>query len=454
MRCLREYPFRLSGGMQQRVMIASVLMTDPRLIIADEPTTALDVTVQAQVLELMRSARDKETALLLITHNMAVVRSVCSRVAVMYAGRIVESGPVEEVFAHPRHPYTAALLAAMPGRHAPGERLPAIPGSVPSPLRLPPGCRFAPRCARATERCAAAEPAWGEESQHGWACLRPLPAAPEPAPGKDAGPQHETPARSSSGEASPASAPGAPLLSARSLFKRYPHVTAVSDVSLDLRPGETLAVVGESGSGKTTLARLLAGLEPPSSGELLLDGRPLRFRRTAAQRRDLQMVFQDPFSSLNPRHCVADLLSEAPRVHGLVSRAESRAFALRLLERVGLPPEAADRFPHEFSGGQLQRISIARALALRPRILLCDEPVSALDVSVQAQILNLLADLREEFRPAVLFITHDLGVVRSIADRVLVLHQGAVVEEGPAARVLADPHDPYTRRLLAAEPRC
>ena len=464
-RCLREYPFRLSGGMQQRVMIASVLMTRPRLMIADEPTTALDVTVQAQVLDLMRNARDKETALLLITHNMAVVRRTCSRVAVMYAGRIVESGPVEEVFAHPRHPYTAALLAAMPSRHAPGERLPAIPGTLPSPLALPPGCRFAPRCAQATAECrmhnaectmpvaggesrSGEPPRLGEDASphrepHVWDCLHPLPKAAEPSATPAA---RREPVRRAE--------PGAPVLAARSLVKAFPRVTAVSEVSLELRAGETLALVGESGSGKTTLARMLAGLEVPTKGEILLDGAPLPFRRTFAQRRALQVVFQDPYSSLNPRHSIADLLTEGPVAHGLLARRDRAAFAREWLERVGLPPEAAGRYPHEFSGGQLQRVSIARALALRPRVLLCDEPVSALDVSVQAQILNLLADLKAQYGPAVLFITHDLGVVRSVADRILVLHRGRAVEEGPAARILSDPRDPYTRELLAAEPRC
>ena len=464
-RCLREYPFRLSGGMQQRVMIASVLMTRPRLVIADEPTTALDVTVQAQVLDLMRNARDKETALLLITHNMAVVRRTCSRVAVMYAGRIVESGPVEEVFAHPRHPYTAALLAAMPSRHAPGERLPAIPGTLPSPLALPTGCRFAPRCNRANAECtmhnaecamsgaggesrSGEPPRLGEDASphrepHVWDCLHPLPKAAEPSATPAA---RREPVRRAE--------PGAPVLAARSLVKAFPRVTAVDTVSLELRAGETLALVGESGSGKTTLARMLAGLEVPTAGEILLDGAPLPFRRTFAQRRALQVVFQDPYSSLNPRHSIADLLTEGPVAHGLLARRDRAAFAREWLERVGLPPEAAGRYPHEFSGGQLQRVSIARALALKPRVLLCDEPVSALDVSVQAQILNLLADLKAQYGPAVLFITHDLGVVRSVADRILVLHRGRAVEEGPAARILSDPRDPYTRELLAAEPRC
>jgi len=279
-------------------------------------------------------------------------------------------------------------------------------------------------------------------SAHAWSCLHPL----------------EAPAAASSPPAARSGDGRAPLgrtvLAAQGLTKRFPRVTAVDSVSLELRAGETLALVGESGSGKTTLARMLAGLEAPTAGGILLDGAPLPFRRSFAQRRDLQVVFQDPYSSLNPRHSIADLLTEGPVAHGLVARRDRAAFAREWLERVGLPPEAAVRFPHEFSGGQLQRVSIARALALKPRILLCDEPVSALDVSVQAQILNLLADLKAQYGPAVLFITHDLGVVRSIADRILVLHRGRAVEEGPAAEVLASPRDPYTRELLAAEPRC
>ena len=449
-RCLREFPFRLSGGMQQRVMIAAALLSEPELVIADEPTTALDVTVQAQVLELLKTVRGPDTALLLISHDMAVVRSVCERIAVMYAGRIVEEGPADEVFSNPRHPYTAALLAAMPSRHAPGERLPAIPGSLPSPLALPAGCRFAPRCSRAGVACC--DPGSDErrvtsdERGHVWACLNPMPAdaARTPSPGSAAtvatapDASRRTPAR--------------PMLSIHALTKKYPHVLALDGATFDLAPGETLAVVGESGSGKTTLARLVAGLERPTAGEILLDGAPLPFDRPRAQRRDIQMVFQDPYASLNPRLRIGDLVTEGAFAHGLVDRAGRAALARELLAAVGLPPETAARHPHEFSGGQLQRISIARALALRPRLLLCDEPVSALDVSVQAQILNLLADLKRDRGPAMLFITHDLAVARSVADRVAVMAAGRIVELGPAARVFAAPEHPVTKALLAAEP--
>ena len=442
-RCLGEYPFRLSGGMQQRVMIASVLMTGPALVVADEPTTALDATVQAQVLDLLGGVRDARTALLLITHDMSVVKRVCSRVAVMYAGKIVESGPVGEVFASPRHPYTAALLDAMPSRHAPGERLPAIPGSVPSPLDFPRGCRFAPRCPRAVPACAASDPAPVPEGARSCACFRPLaPAAAIPAPA-------ETPV---SGRPRPAGA-AAPALSVRSLVKRFPRVEAVSGVSFDVERGETLAVVGSSGCGKTTLLRMLAGLEAPTSGDVLLGGTAAGLRRDRRARRAVQMVFQDPFSALNPRMRVRDAVCEGAVFHGLVPRGGRDAFARLWLGRVGLGPEAASRFPHELSGGQLQRVSVARALSLEPDVLLLDEPVSALDVSVQAQILNLLADVKRDFAPAMVLVTHDLGVVRSVADRVLVMDAGRVVEEGPVAAIFSSPSHPCTRALLAAEGR-
>lgn len=427
-RCLREYPFRLSGGMQQRVMIASVLMTEPALVVADEPTTALDAAVRDQVLDLLKAARGPETALLLITHDMSVVRRVCGRVAVMYAGRIAEEGPVGEVFAAPRHPYTAALLDAMPSRHAPGERLPAIPGSVPPPFAFPPGCRFAPRCSRATAECSAPSEngrrAASPDGLRNWNCIHPV-ESPAPAGGSSAG---------ASRRAAPTvrvSVSGAvPAVEARNLSKKYPHVVAVAGASLSVFPGETLALVGPSGCGKTTLMRMLAGLETPTSGEMLLDGASVPSRRPRAMRRAVQMVFQDPFSALNPRMRIRDAICEGPLSHGTIGRGDRDAFARRWLSRVGLGPEAASRFPHEMSGGQLQRVSIARALALEPRVLLLDEPVSALDVSVQAQILNLLADVKRDIAPAMLFVTHDLDVVKSVADRVAVMDSGRVSMDG------------------------
>ena len=480
-RCLGEYPFRLSGGQQQRIMIASVLMTNPKLVVADEPTTALDATVQAQVLELMRKAKGDETALLLITHNMGVVWNTCSRVAVMYAGEIVETGRVAEVFRDPRHPYTQALLDAMPANGRPGEPLAAIPGSVPSPLAFPAGCRFHPRCAFAVPACAAAHPALADVGTESHAARCPVWATGKPAEvrlsshisthdqfgidkARDNGlphahthiPTHSRPEpRTLNPEPSTVAVRDgdAPILEARGLNKRFKGVHAVNGVSLRLRAGETLAIVGESGCGKTTLARMLVGLEPPTAGEILLDGAAVPARRPFAMRRDIQMVFQDPYSSLNPRMTIADIVTEAAVVHGLVKRRDRVAEAQRLLAQVGMPPEAAFRYPHEFSGGQRQRISIARAIALKPRIILCDEPVSALDVSVQAQVLNLLADLQRELRPAYLFITHDIGVVRRMAHRIAVMAGGEIVEEGPAADILAAPTHPSTRALLAAEPR-
>lgn len=361
-RVLREYPFRLSGGMQQRVMIASALMTRPALLIADEPTTALDVTTQAQVLDLMRDLREKDTAMLFISHNLAVVRRVCSRVAVMQRGRIVEEGPCDEVFAHPKHEYTKHLLACIPG-----ERTPPAPVS--------------------------------------------------------------------------AAAHGETALAMRNVVKTFGKTAALGDVSLELHDGETLAVVGESGSGKTTLARIAAGLESATSGEVV---RP---------RRGVQMVFQDPYASLNPRICVGTQIVEGAVRAGVIAKADSAREAGRWLAAVGLDETYARRFPHELSGGQLQRVSIARALAMRPSVLLCDEAVSALDVSVQAQILELLAQIKRELRPAMLFITHDLAVVREIADSVIVMHGGKIVERGSARDVVTAPRDSYTRALLAAEPR-
>ena len=447
-RCLSEYPFRLSGGQQQRVMIASVLMTNPRLIIADEPTTALDVTIQKQVLDLMSNIKGADTALLLITHNMGVVANTCSRIAVMYAGEIVETGSVAEVFRAPHHPYTQALLDAMPSHGRPGERLSAIPGSVPSPLSFPSGCRFHERCAFAEHECRVTHPELDPmpgSASHKTRCpiwlRKHLAASIQEISGEG---------RSSNLSTPDYSAP--PVIGALNLHKHFKKVHAVNDVTISLHPGETLGLVGESGCGKTTLARILAGLETPSDGEIQIDDAPAPGRRPFKMKRDVQMIFQDPFSSLNPRMTVCDIITEGAVVHGLVKRSDRIAEARRLLALVGMPPEAAFRYPHEFSGGQRQRISIARAVALRPRVIICDEPVSALDVSVQAQVLNLLTDLQRELRPAYLFITHDIGVVRHVAHRIAIMHGGRIVEEGPAASVLSSPTHPYTRELLAAEP--
>jgi len=456
-RCLCEYPFRLSGGQQQRVMIASVLMTNPRLIVADEPTTALDVTIQAQVLERMRTAKGRDTALLLITHNMGIVWNTCSRIAVMYAGEIVEEGPVKAVFKNPGHPYTQALLDALPSKNRRGERLVAIPGSVPSPLAFPAGCRFHERCAYAVPECSIKHPAllpignnhfarcpvWAKSPIHVKTNVTSEAENKLPPSVQDASkPPNNTP-----------TGPNEPVLETRHLHKHFKTVHAVNDVCMTLHAGETFAIVGESGCGKTTLARMLVGLEKPTGGEILLDGQPIPARRPFAMMRDLQMIFQDPFSSLNPRMTVADIITEAAVVHGLVKRSDRLEAAKKLLAQVGMSPEVATRYPHAFSGGQRQRISIARAIALKPRIILCDEPVSALDVSVQAQILNLLSELQRELQPAYLFITHDIGVVRHMAHRIAIMYDGKIVEEGPAESILENPSHDYTKTLLAAEPR-
>ncbi|ROO85125.1 peptide/nickel transport system ATP-binding protein [Actinocorallia herbida] len=444
------YPHEFSGGMRQRVVIAIALANDPDLLIADEPTTALDVTVQAQILRLLTRLRDDlGIAVLMITHDMGVVAEICDRVAVMYAGRVVETGPVTDVFAAPRHPYTAALLRAMPG--GPG-RLAAIPGSPPDPAALPAGCAFHPRCPSAATRCAEARPAL-PDGPHEAACWFPLPAAARRAeavttPRPDAGPgRAETPG------------PVPPVLEVRELrvdvgrrgglLRRPAPVFAVDGVSLHVAAGETLGLVGESGCGKSTFSRAVVGLGPEPSGEILLDGHEIR-PGGAELRRAVQYVFQDPYGSLNPRRTIRQTLLEAIEAGGGDPHDEEKA--AEMLETVGLGRRHLDLRPHAFSGGQRQRVGIARALAASPRVLLCDEPVSALDVSIQAQIINLLADLRDGLGLGYLFIAHDLGVVRHLSDRVAVMYLGRIVETGPAERVYTAPLHPYTAALLSSSP--
>ncbi len=383
-----DYPHQFSGGQRQRVMIAMALANRPALLIADEPTTALDVTVQAQILELLRDlTRETGMGLLLITHDLGVVADIADRVVVMHDGRIVESGRVRDVYHAPQHSYTRRLLAAIPGRAPPPERASA--------------------------------------------------------------------------------ATGPPLLEVRDLVRHYSQTTgllgrasggvrALDGVSLELRRGETLGIVGESGSGKSTLAKLILRLDEPTSGSIHFAGQNLiGLDRQALKtfRRRVQAVFQDPFASLNPRMSVFELISEPWTIHhDIVPKAEWPARVAQLLTQVGLLPEHAARWPHQFSGGQRQRIAIARALALEPDVLVCDEAVSALDVSIQAQIIALLAELRDAYGLAYLFIAHDLPVVREIADRIIVMRQGVIVEEGPCERIFTAPRHPYTQALLAASP--
>jgi peptide/nickel transport system ATP-binding protein len=459
-RIARAYPHQLSGGQRQRVMIAIALANGPSVLLADEPTTALDVTVQAQVLDLiLTGVAERDAALLFITHDLAVVATVCERVMVMYGGRIVESGPVKEVFTQPRHPYTRGLLAASDLADLDGDRrLRTIPGSVPAAGRFPDGCVFRTRCPNAAADCTILPP-WTERDGGGYACHHPV-SSPEEVQeshiqalhSPECGfPELPEPARPSS------------LIEVRGLHRTYhrprtslrqapPPVHALDGVSFDIAEGQRFGLVGESGSGKSTLIRLLAGLDSPTSGTITFDGRDVGGqpeRRLGFLREQLQVVFQDPMGSLDPRMRVRDIVAEP-----LAGRREPdvRGRVAELLAAVGLPPDAGDRYPHQFSGGQRQRISIARALAPRPSVLVADEPVSALDVSVRAQILNLLADLVERFRLTLVFVSHDLTVVRQVCDTIAVLHRGELVELGPSAQVADAPTHPYTRRLVAAVP--
>jgi peptide/nickel transport system ATP-binding protein len=457
-RRLDEYPFQLSGGMKQRVMIALALAAEPELLVADEPTTALDVTIQAQVLEVLaRLQRERGMAILLITHDLGVVAGMAHRVAVMYAGQIVEVGPRTAFFRAPQHPYARKLFAALPGAGARGAALEVIPGQVPSLAGAFPGCRFVERCEHAFERCRTEPPGWTRVGEgHLVRChLREGEVAGELA----------APAPTEVGAAEHAVAP--PLLEVCDLKVHFPirrgilkrtvgHVRAVDGVSLSIPAGRTLALVGESGCGKTTVGKAVLQLVRPTAGEVRFGGTALTQLRGAAlraRRADFQIVFQDPYSSLNPRMRVHDILMEGmAALDVLPSRAAREARILELLDHVGLPVGAQWRYPHEFSGGQRQRIAIARALAVDPKLVVCDEPTSALDVSVQAQILNLLKRLQREMGLAYLFITHNIGVVAYLADEVAVMYLGRIVERGAVAEVLGSPRHPYTQALLAAVP--
>ncbi len=467
-RCMERYPFELSGGQKQRVMIAIALGAEPDFLVADEPTTALDVTVQKQILDLLVDLqRERRLGLLLITHDLAVVSGMAHRVALMYAGQIVEVAPANLFFQRPRHPYAELLLKALPDAQKRGDALAAIKGHVPPLWQKFEGCRFAPRCHRVQPRCheevPELMPVEHGSAQHEVRCFFPI--------GVEAG------AESAQLLAPQAMAPRAaapntePLLDVRHLSVVYvprrglfsrakPTFTAVDDVSLTVRAGQTLALVGESGCGKTTLGRAIIQLLRGSAqvkGQALLNGQDLfKLQGEALRqaRRDIQIVFQDPFASLNPRLRVQDILEEGLRsLRPEWLDAERQQRLHRLMDQVGLRQDALGRFPHEFSGGQRQRLAIARALAVEPKVLVCDEPTSALDVSVQAQILNLLKQLQAERGLAYLFITHNIGVVAYLADEVAVMRRGRIVESGPSHQVLATPQDNYTRTLLAAVPR-
>ena len=438
-------PHQLSGGQQQRVTIAMALACEPPVVVMDEPTTGLDVITQASVLDEVRRLRDElGVSLVYVSHDLAVVSQLADRIAVMYAGRIVEQGRTRDLLARPRHPYTRGLLQSVPDHLRPS-RLTAMPGTAMGVDDRPSGCAFAARCPQRTDACTEQLPELTTASDgHQVRCLHA-----ELTPPIVLGPARSTrPAAS-----------GSALLAVHDL--RASHrggaeaVVAAAGVSFELGDGECLALVGQSGSGKTTIARCLVGLHRPDGGTVTLSGQPLADRvrnRTVDQRRRIQYVFQNPYESLNPRSKVGEQLARPAQMLRGLSAAAARAEVEPLLGRVRLPAGAADRYPRQLSGGERQRVAIARALAAAPEVLVCDEITSALDVSVQAAILELLAELRDELGLSMLMITHDLGVVAVAADRVAVLERGTIKETGSVERVLHAPEDPYTVRLVAAAP--
>lgn len=455
---MKDYPHQFSGGMRQRVLIAMAMANDPELLIADEPTTALDVTVQAEILRLLVTLRDHHgVSVIIITHDMSIVRQICDTTMVMYGGRVVEHGPSlptpagPGVLDAPRHPYARALLDAVPRMDgAPRTRLRTIQGTPPDLRDLPAGCAFAPRCNRRQDDCLQATPGLqpvgpGREA----ACLHPI----------EEDLVHQNLPRSDEHRSIMA---GRPTLVVEDITLRYPGATgrkhrelrpALSGVSLQVAPGQIVGVIGESGSGKSTLARAMLGLIHPQVGTVTVEGRnwpSANMRELQTMRRTVQMVFQDPYLSLNPRQTVRQVLAEPLRVHGIGTTQNRSTRLEQLMAHVSLSPAMLERLPHQLSGGQRQRVGIARALAVNPSIIVADEPVSALDVSVQAQIVNLLADLRDELGVGIVFIAHDLGLVRHCSDETYVMHRGVVVEHGPSTEIFAAPQHPYTKRLVDA----
>jgi peptide/nickel transport system ATP-binding protein len=456
---LDDYPHQLSGGLRQRVLMAMSLACQPKLLIADEPTTALDVTIQAQILELLDKLKAEfGLAVLLITHDMGVVAGRADRINVMYAGQMVEATSTRELFDGMRHPYTQALLASIPQMDQDTRQpLFSIPGLPPDLVDPPTGCRFAPRCRLVQDDCLAADPPMdGRTDLHTYRCFHPVD-----------GPLPKRPVSSDvEQQKARAALEGAPLLQITDLVREFPvgsqllpwqrdTVKAVSGVSVTVHKGETYGLVGESGCGKTTLGRLIVALEKSDSGGVRLDGDDvgrMRSRQLRRRRRDLQMMFQDPYASLDPRMRVGSILSEPLNIQGIGDRGSRRTRVAEMLGEVGLPASSVDRFPHEFSGGQRQRIGLARALILNPSLIVADEPVSALDVSIRSQVLNLMKRLQAEHNLTFIVISHDLAVVKYLADRIGVMYLGRLVETGSGDDIYSRPAHPYTAGLVAAIP--
>ena len=463
---INNYPHQLSGGMRQRVMIAMALVCKPRILIADEPTTALDVTTQMQILDLIDELRDEyKMGVILITHDLGVVAGHTDRVAVMYAGRIVETAPTKTLFTEPKHRYTSSLMAALPERAlAAGTKLFSIPGAPPSLTNLPVGCRFAARCLWATDECRAGYPDLSGDENHTFSCFHPVQEGDE-SPAVLQGKLDSTSAEGAASDVPQISQEV--LLDVKEASREYESagsgffkrekgvVSAVDRVSITVKKGETYGLVGESGCGKSTVGRLIAGLEPPSGGAIELDGRDLatlKGRDAVRIHRDVQMMFQDSYAAMDPRMRIDQILAEPMSIQKTGNTRQIAERIMEILEQVGLTEEILDRYPHEFSGGQLQRIGFARSLTLAPDLIVADEPVSALDVSVQAQVLNLMKDLQQELGLSYLFISHDLAVVQYMADRIGVMYLGRIVEEGPAHEVVKNPKHPYTKALIDSIP--
>ncbi|MCO8246753.1 ABC transporter ATP-binding protein [Haladaptatus sp. AB643] len=468
-----DYPHEFSGGMRQRVLIAIGLSCKPDLIIADEPTTALDVTTQAKILDLLNDLQDeKGMAILMITHNLGVVAQTCDHVGVMYAGNLVETAELDDLFENPRHPYTRGLIDSIPQADVQYDELPTLDGAMPDLTDLPQGCNFAPRCAYATEACRTGgnpelAPVEGTTSRA--ACIH--------ANDLDLSQGYE--AEGSGHERKQIDRSGEPLFAVKNLKKHFPAgdgflgnltfsrsdgglptlerqaVKAVDGIDFDIYEGETVGLVGESGCGKSTVARTALKLLEPTDGEVYFEGEPIHEMGSSeirSLRREMQMIFQDPQSSLNPRKTVGQIIGRAMEKHDIATGKEKRERTRELLTRVGLSPDSIHKYPHQFSGGQQQRIAIAHALAVEPKLIVCDEPVSALDVSVQAQILNLLNEIQAEYSLSYLFISHNIGVVQHICDRIVVMYLGKVAEVGTVEQVFSAPFHPYTESLLSAVP--